>query len=106
MSKKIDIFAPCIYQKALEMEEEWRDIKGFEDYYQVSSLGRVRGLYRITKFHDGRWRMEPMRVLKPVMNNCKCMMVCLGKNGKRYNRSVRKLVADAFGKEMKMDDSK
>ena len=26
------------------MEEEWRDIKGYEGYYQVSSNGRVRSL--------------------------------------------------------------
>ena len=28
------------------MEEIWKDIKGFEGRYQVSNLGRVRGLDR------------------------------------------------------------
>lgn len=30
------------------MQEEWRDIKGYEGYYQVSNLGKVRSVDRIT----------------------------------------------------------
>lgn len=26
------------------MEEEWRDIKGYEGFYQVSNFGRIRRL--------------------------------------------------------------
>lgn len=29
------------------MEEIWKDIKGFEGFYQVSSLGRVKSLDRV-----------------------------------------------------------
>ena len=35
------------------MTEEWRDIKGHEGRYQVSSFGRIRSLDRITKKSDG-----------------------------------------------------
>lgn len=28
------------------MEEVWKDIKGYEGYYQVSNLGRVKSLDR------------------------------------------------------------
>ena len=28
------------------MEEEWRDIKGYEGNYQVSTLGRVYSFYK------------------------------------------------------------
>lgn len=31
------------------MEEIWKDISGYEGLYQVSNLGRVRGLDRILK---------------------------------------------------------
>ena len=27
------------------MIEEWKDIKGYEDFYQISNFGRVRSLY-------------------------------------------------------------
>ena len=30
------------------MEEIWKDVKGFEGFYQVSNLGRVRSLDRIS----------------------------------------------------------
>ena len=30
------------------MKEEWRDIDGYIGYYQVSNLGRVRGVDRVT----------------------------------------------------------
>ena len=28
------------------MKEEWRDIEGYKEYYQVSNLGRVKSLKR------------------------------------------------------------
>lgn len=31
------------------MEEIWKDIKGYEGFYQISNLGRVRGLDRIVE---------------------------------------------------------
>ena len=31
------------------MEEEWKDIDGYEGYYQVSNFGRVRSLDRYVK---------------------------------------------------------
>jgi len=42
--------------------EEWRDIAGYEGYYQVSSLGRVRSLRRKVRHgFDGRLREVPSR---------------------------------------------
>ena len=30
------------------MKEIWKDIKGYEGFYQVSNLGRVKSLERVT----------------------------------------------------------
>lgn len=29
--------------------EQWKDIKGFEDFYQISNYGRIRSKDRIVK---------------------------------------------------------
>ncbi len=37
----------------VDMEEIWKDVTGFEEYYQVSSLGRLKALRRTVP--DARW---------------------------------------------------
>ena len=38
-------------------KEEWRDIEGFEGYFQVSNMGRVRSLDRtITDSNGNKFR--------------------------------------------------
>ena len=48
------------------MEEVWKDIKGFEGRYQVSNMGRVRGLDRWT--NNERPRFVKGKILKPTIN--------------------------------------
>ena len=36
------------------MKEVWKDIKGYEGLYQVSTLGNVRSLPRIIHFRNGK----------------------------------------------------
>ena len=43
--------------------EIWKDIKGYEGYYQISSFGRVRGLDRYVKQGD-RTIMLKSKILK------------------------------------------
>ena len=38
----------------MEFKEQWKDIKGYEDHYQVSNLGRVRSKDRYVKRKNGR----------------------------------------------------
>lgn len=35
------------------IDEEWRDIVGYEDYYMVSNIGRVKSKDRIRKNGKG-----------------------------------------------------
>ena len=81
-------------------DEMWKDIKGFEGMYQVSSLGRVKSVDRVLphKTH-GTWHIKE-RILKPHWNgpnNSKYLTVFLhyGK-GKTKCVHVHKLVAEAF----------
>jgi hypothetical protein len=68
------------------MIEQWKDIKGYEEYYQVSNLGRVKSL----KF--GR-----ELILSSFLSNRTFLCVPLGlKNTTRKAFHVHRLVAEAF----------
>ena len=67
--------------------EVYSTIEGFNDYL-VTSQGRVLSLnYN---------RENKMRELKQRKNNCGYMLVTLFKNGKRFDKTVHRLVAQAF----------
>ena len=74
------------------MEEEWRDIDGYEGYYQVSNLGRVRGVDRVTDNN----RPIKSRLLKPFKNNSGHLRIILIKKSIKKHLLVHRLVAKAF----------
>ena len=78
------------------MNEEWRDIKGFEGRYQVSNMGRVRGLDRWSL--DERPHFIKGRVLNPSLNNVKgYLRVSLSDGNRNYTHyEVHRLVALHF----------
>ena len=78
------------------MIEEWRDIEGFEGYYQVSNLGRVKSLSRITKSKPGYYRFTYKRILKSYVSTNGYKMVSLRKESKTHYRTVHRLVTKAF----------
>ena len=78
--------------------ELWKDIKGFEGLYQVSTFGRVR---RLDKYIDVKIRnvdkvLKRGKILKLTYNKNGYLKVFLCKNGKRTNFFVHRLVAEAF----------
>lgn len=81
-------------------EEIWKDIKGYEGSYQVSSLGQIKSLER-TIVYNNRWgsintikRRE--KILKHYFNNKGYCIIRLCKKGKDCHRLVHRLVAEAF----------
>lgn len=70
--------------------EKWKAISGFEGYYEVSNLGRVKGVSRKVKGN----KFIPSKLLQPVGSRYKS--VSLWRNNKGYNRLVHRLVAEAF----------
>ena len=74
------------------MSEIWRDIKGYEGRYQVSSMGRVKTVER----HKSDGRRQPEAIRKTQIDHRGYEFVLLY-NGERMNRfSVHVLVANAF----------
>ena len=81
------------------MEEIWKDIKGYEGKYQVSNLGRVKSLARMTSSNNGSTKYlkrEKEKILKSRINSVGYPVVGLCKNNRTKTVKVHRLVAEAF----------
>ena len=77
------------------MTDIWKDIKGYEGIYQVSSIGQVRSVVR--QVSNGHGMTEhPERLLKPNTLAKGYYQVTLYKDNKRKSFQVHRLVAQAF----------
>lgn len=78
------------------IKEVWKDIIGYEGLYQVSNLGRVKSLDRMTNNQYGEYFMKG-RILKNSIIKDKgyCRVSLNNKNGK-ISKRVHRLVAEAF----------
>lgn len=78
------------------MEENWKNIEGYEGLYQVSNFGRIRGLDRVVE----RKNNNPTTIKGRVKNNQQYvngyLFVALCKNGIKKPLSVHRLVANSF----------
>ena len=77
------------------MIEEWRDVKGYERCYQISSLGRVKSVERIVIRNNIEIRVKE-RILKPVKDKDGYVQARLYKNGIVKTIAIHRLVAIAF----------
>ena len=81
------------------MEEEiWKDIEGFEGYYQVSNMNRVKSLERTVRcgLNGSYYRTIHERILKPRKASNGYLQVLLSKDGKAKMYLVHRLVATVF----------
>ena len=77
-------------------KEIWKDIKDFEGFYQISNLGNVKALERKVSGKLGSLRTLPEKLMIPTNNGYGYLVICLCKYGKRYDRKIHRLVAEAF----------
>jgi len=70
----------------------WRDIKNFENRYQVSSCGKVRSL----DFKDSLGRTRKGRILKLQLDRRGYPRVRLSINNRKFSYRIHRLVATAF----------
>lgn len=70
------------------INEEWRDIVGYEGLYQVSNLGRIKSL--------GNDKTKKEKILKPQLYKNGYYRIWLYKNGNKKRYLVHRLVALAF----------
>lgn len=75
--------------------EIWKDVVGFEGLYQVSSIGRVRSLDRITRNGSSSF-IKKGRILKPNDDGHGYVFVWLYKGQNRERKKIHRLVACSF----------
>ena len=77
--------------------EVWKPVRGYEKYYEVSNLGRIKSTDRLTVFKDGRKRTFYGKVLTiRTVNNSGYLTVGLHDSGKTRTFLVHRIVAEAF----------
>jgi hypothetical protein len=80
-------------QRKKDIQEEWRGVFGYEPFYEVSSLGRIRRRDRITA--DGRSLRE--KVLIPVVRSSYLYVTLCGADKSTYrSAAIHRLVCAAF----------
>lgn len=72
--------------------EVWKDVVGYEGFYQVSNKGNVYSVER----KDSRGQRRGGRILKPRYTRRSYIQVQLWKNGKSKNKYTHRLVAESF----------
>jgi hypothetical protein len=75
--------------------EEWKAIEGYEGYYQISNLGKVKSLSR-KREGNGKKGIIKERILKTTTNSDGYHCVKLYKNGIKTTYRVHRIVAETF----------
>lgn len=76
--------------------EEWRDVVGYEGYYQVSNLGRVRSVDRTIIDSNGHKKHYRGKTLKPSLKRTGYYSVTIHTEEVKKTVLVHRLVAAAF----------
>lgn len=86
------------------MNETWRPIAGWENFYEVSDHGNVRSLPRTLIRRNGMRYTVRGRVLRPIPVNGRPqhLAVFLARNGQTSGRLVSVLVREAWGDCVKL----
>ena len=70
------------------MKEIFKNIKGYENLYQISNLGRVKSL--------GNTKKRKEKILKPRKVKCGYLIIGLYQQGKRKDYLIHRLVGQHF----------
>jgi len=80
----------------MNIEEEWKDIKGFECCYQISNCGVVKSLTRYRNSSRGSVSILQGRILKLKTSKSGYLCCHLRRDELSKHPSVHRLVAEAF----------
>ena len=78
------------------MQEVWRPINGFDGWYEVSNLGKIKTCAHCVMRKNGKPLAVQERIIKGSKDTKGYLQVELRKDGKRNIKFVHRLVAEAF----------
>lgn len=79
------------------VEEQWRDISGYEEYYSISNLGRIlRKERKIWSDKNNSFSILPEKIVTPECDKEGYLRIRLTKEGEGKKFLVHRLVAQAF----------
>lgn len=78
------------------LKEEWKPVKGYEGYYEVSNTGKVRSLDRSVIIRGGVVQHRKGKMISSHIDKKGYVNVNISKNGKNNTLKVHRLVAQSF----------
>lgn len=76
--------------------EIWKPVIGYEGFYEVSNLGRLRSVDKYIKGKGNSIRLKKGKILKSQITKIGYLLVVLTKDKKIKGQYVHRLVAEAF----------
>jgi hypothetical protein len=78
-------------------KEEWKDIPGYEGYYQASNMGRIRSVNRYVQKKDGKMMFCKSTILKTFNSTyCKYQSVQFSKDNIPRKFLLHRLIAATY----------
>jgi hypothetical protein len=78
------------------MEEIWKDVVGYEGYYQVSNFGRIKSVDRIKHYSNRKASFLKGRVMSSSKNACGYERLDIRKDNVKKQFLLHRLIAEAF----------
>lgn len=76
-------------------KEIWKDIPGYEGFYQASTLGRIRSVDRRVYSKSGS-RLAPGTIRSPRIGSRGYMNIYLSRDGKKRIFTIHRIIATTF----------
>lgn len=76
--------------------EEWKPVEGYQDYYAISNMGRIKGLSRTINVCNTSTYIRPEIIMRPNLTKANYYIIEFTANGRSSTFYIHRLVAQHF----------